>query len=203
MTSEPPTIPEPHAEPPREGGGDASLAALIRRLSDHVKADSFPTGDRAELRRMPEDGEPRPAFWKIAALYLVEQLPAHAGHLREDLERRWAQILAAVAEVHDLHRPGRALGHSLAEAEVTEARVDRLLRAHGASLPHLVRTTVHQLVTRGTAVDLTDLAWLVLSDGRADADRARRKVARDYFQALYRRQRDESGDAGTATSSNT
>jgi CRISPR system Cascade subunit CasB len=167
-----------------------------------VKAESFPTGDRADLRRMPEDGEPRPAFWKIAALYLDAQLPTHAGPFREDLERRWAVILAAVAEVHDLHRPGRALGHALAEAEVTEARVDRLLRAHGSTLPHLVRTTVHQLVTRGTAVDLTDLAWLVLSDGRGDADRARRKVAREYFQALYRRQRDESGDAGTPAASN-
>ncbi len=72
------------------------------------------------------------------------------------------------------------------------SRVDRLLRAHDATLPHLTRAVVHQLTTRGTVVDLTDLAWLILSDGRRDQERARRKVAREYYQALYRSR--HSGD---------
>ena len=193
-----PATPEPATPVPATATrDDTSLAFLVHRLSAHLNAEGFPTGDRAELRRMQE-GEPAPAFWKIVARFLDDQLAAGSGPLRESQERRWALILAALAEVHDLHRRGRSLGHALAEAEVTEARVDRLLRAHGAAVAHLVRAVVHQLSTRGTAVDLTDLAWLVLSDGRRDEERARRKVAREYYQALYRRQHAGAGAAASS-----
>ncbi len=193
-----PNSDQPTAEAARPPGGGGSLAGMVHRLSAYLTAEHFPLGDRAQLRRM-QGGVPAPAFWKIAARFLDQELTADSGSRREQQERRWALILAALAEVQDLHRHGRSLGHALAEADVTEARVDRLLRAHGAALPHLVRAVVHQLTTRGTAVDLADLAWLVLSDGRRDEERGRRKVAREYYQALYRRQHAGAAAANAAS----
>lgn len=74
-------------------------------------------------------------------------------------------------------------GSAMARAGVAEVRLTRLLRARGEQLPDAVRTLTHQLVSAGVSFDLADLAWLVLSEGQADEERARQQIARDYYRA--------------------
>ena len=58
----------------------------------------------------------------------------------------------------------------------------RLLRAHDDALEDAIRVTTHQLATSGARFDASELALLVLSDGRSDEDTVRRRVARHYYR---------------------
>ena len=79
----------------------------------------------------------------------------------------------------------------MAEAQVSELRLNRLLRASGEALFDEVRRITRQLVSRGAAVDATDLARLILSDGRSDELSVRQRIANDYYRQLYRQQEKE------------
>jgi CRISPR system Cascade subunit CasB len=170
-------MPVSRPDPPGNRVGQ-SLASLVGRLARAVEDELHP-GDVASLRRM-HPGAPEPlAFWKVAATYLDEAL-AGAGPYSES-ERRWAVILAAIAELRGLHQPTRRLGHALAVAGFSEVRLARLLRARGQALADATRTAVRFLATKGEPVDLADLARLVLSDGRRDEEQVRRQIARGFY----------------------
>lgn len=150
------------------------VGALTRTLA------RLPPGDLATLRRLTPAEPQCTAFWRLLAGELADQVPHRDDPRRSDAERRWAVILAAMADADGLLAPGRHLGSALAGA-VPEARVLRLLRAHDDALADAVRVTVHHLTTRGVVFDPTDVAWLVLSDGRADEDEVRRRIYRDFY----------------------
>lgn len=134
----------------------------------------------AALRRAAGSDAPPPAFYRFAGGVLeeiYERLPDQ-GDWRDDFDARWSIVVSAMANAKDFlgHLP---LGQALAEANVAELRVLRLLEAEGAQLPNLVRTMVHQLVQRGQPFDPIHLAWLVLEP---DNDEPRRRIARDYYR---------------------
>ena len=156
-----------------------NLAALIGRLAALIDRQLSP-GDVAALRRNRPDSIDAPAFWRIAALELTGSLEPE-GPRRDEGERRWAVILQAIAELRGLHNPRRSLGAAMVDAEVAEHRVLRLLRASAEGLFDAVRIIAHHLASKGISVNCTDLAWLVLSDGRSDEESVRRRIARDYY----------------------
>lgn len=145
-----------------------------------AKLKHLPPGDRAALRKLNPHDLHQPAFWKLSTGVLHDALPAD-GRLRDERERQWAVILAVGAAA--LHSPNVRFGSAMARAGVAEVRLTRLLRARGEQLPDAVRTLTHQLVSAGVSFDLADLAWLVLSEGQADEERARQQIARDYYRA--------------------
>jgi CRISPR system Cascade subunit CasB len=170
---------------PVAGAGKVDLRDLVNRIARDIDQ-ALGTGDVAELRRIRAHDIGQPAFWRIVATHLDPAGALPTGEeARDEAERRWAVILATMAMLRGLHRPGRRLGHALVDAGVTEMRLLRLLRAHGEVLADAVRVTVHQLAQPALQVDVSEIARLVLSDGRSDEERVRRRVARDYFSASY------------------
>lgn len=172
----PPGPPAATAEP-----GATGLARVIGAIAADLDG-LLPPGDVAGLRRLRPEEVASPAFWKLVATRLEPHgmLPGPA-QARLEAERRWAVIVAGMAEMKGLHRPRARLGGALAEADVSEPRFLRLLRAHDAALFDAVRTTAHQLASRAVPVDWTDVARLVLTDGQENEEDVRRHVARDYY----------------------
>lgn len=164
-------------------GSDSGLAKLVHRLSGII-GNALPAGDVAELRRLNPTSPSTPAFWKLVVGELEPAGALHPGSShREEREHRWAVILNAIAHLGDLNTPGRSYGEALAASGFSEHRFGRLLRAHSDALGYQARRSAQFLAAHGTKADATGLAWLVLSDGRTDAQRARRQLARSYYRA--------------------
>lgn len=159
---------------------ETKLRQALNRIAKRF-ADDSAIGERAAIRRLDLDAPDKPEFWKI----LVGELEPFVGPSVEQ-ERRWATILAGLAEVAgaNLHRPSRRLGEAAAAASVHETRFVKLLRAHDDALLALIRPLAHQLVARGEPVDWADVAELVLSDGGPDEEKIRHRHARSYFSSL-------------------
>ncbi len=165
----------------KEEGASSSLPHLIWRIAGAMK-NSIGTGDMAELRRLHAHDPGNPAFWKLAANYLEPSGYLHGdGPKRDEAERRWATILNFMAHQTSFLKPGIRLGAALAAADLSELRFVRLLRAQDDALIDEVRTLARFLSSKGQLIDPTDIAWLVLSDGRSDEETVRRRVARDYY----------------------
>ncbi|MFW6085771.1 MAG: type I-E CRISPR-associated protein Cse2/CasB [Myxococcota bacterium] len=164
-------------EPERE-----ALASLVGRLG-HAMQEALSRGDVAALRRTRPEAGVSPSYFKVAAVYLEPAgVFAHGGRaVREQLDRRWASILSAMAIMEGLHAPSVPLGRALGHADYAEPRLLRLLRARGEALFDAVRVTSHFLASKGQHASHVDVARLVLSDGRADEEMVRRWIARDYY----------------------
>ncbi len=173
---------------PHEG---TKLASLVGRIVSELERAG--TGDLAELRRLVPDDPGGPAFWRIVVTILepADALPTN-GPSREQALRRWAAILRALATLAPFHDPRVPLGRALAEANVSEHRLNRLLRSSGETLFDHLRAVTHQLASKATAANLTDLAHLVLSDGRSDSERIRQEIANDYYRQLFQTEKSKS-----------
>ncbi len=143
----------------------------------------LPSGDVADIRRLRDGNPASAAFWKLFVRRIEPAIgvSATAGRARE-LERRWGTILACMAELQGLHAPGTPFGKALAQADVSEARLTKLLRARGVGLSDAARAVSHQLASKAGRSDLTELAQLILSEGERDQEWVRRRIARDYFR---------------------
>lgn len=198
--TQPETQPSPAAAEPARSGRDESFTDRLRkvirslgRALDRPERSSIPPGDVAALRRLRPGEIGGPAFWKIVVRDLepASLLPPASHPRRDEAERRWAVILAGMAEMAGYHGGGVSLGRALAgwstsDRPVSEARVLRLLQARGESLLRLVRPVAHQLASRGVRLDWTHFADLVLSEGREWEDRVRRRIALDYYGSVSR-----------------
>lgn len=161
-----------------------SIRAVIQEIARKLKA---AIGDRAALRRLNYAVPDHPAFWKLVVSDLHGFI-ADREPVRGRDERRWAALLAGLAEVvsADLFRPGRRLGEAAADAKLIEVRFIRLLRAHDEALLDLIQPLAHQLVAKGERVDWSDVALLVLSDGASIEDDVRRHLAQLYYATLHK-----------------
>lgn len=160
----------------------ATLGAIVGRIAGAIERGELSPGDVASLRRLEPHDPSASAFWRVCALFLepAAALPAN-DPLRADAEKRWAGILNALAILQGCHRPGTPLGSALAEAGYSELRFSRLLRARDDVLLDEIRSGARFLASKAQPADLTDLARLVLSDGRADEETVRRRIARSYY----------------------
>jgi CRISPR type I-E-associated protein CasB/Cse2 len=157
------------------------LPSVVGALAHAIEKLLSP-GDVAELRRLHPTDLSYPVFWRICAAHLAPVLPL--GAARDEAERRWAVILQALAELRGLHSPGARYGRALASAGIAELRALRMLRASGSALYDSVRTISRYLAATGTPANCSELALLVLSDGRDEAESIRRRIARDYYAQL-------------------
>jgi CRISPR type I-E-associated protein CasB/Cse2 len=166
----------------------ASLASLIRQIARDLAEAG--TGERAELRRHKPDDPGGPAFWRIVVSRLEPDYLPGGGSARDNALRQWAVILRAIAELDGMHNEGRRLGAALADIQVSELRLNKLLRASGEPLFDEVRTIAHQLATAAVPVDLTGIARLVLSEGQPHEQAVRQTIANDYYGEIFRAEKE-------------
>jgi len=137
--------------------------------------------------RRADPRQPDAAFFKVEGLVLDAHLPGEAA-ARADLETRWAAIISGLAHLGGLHRPEQRLGFALAEAQFSELRFARLVRADAERLFDELPMLARFLAAKGVPVDWAAAARLILSAGRGDEEPVRRHLARDYYGALARQE---------------
>jgi CRISPR system Cascade subunit CasB len=158
----------------------SSIAGLLR------EGGALTRGDVSALRRM-DPHSPAAAFFKIQGLLLDEHLPGDAT-ARADLETRWAAIIVGLAHLGTLHQSGQRLGFALADAQYSEMRFARLVRADAERLADELPMLARFLAAKGVPADWTAAAQLILSAGCADEEAVRRHLARDYYGALAQKE---------------
>lgn len=164
-----------------------SLTSVVSQLAGLLRGGgAISRGDVSSLRRM-DPGRPAAAFFKIAGLVLDESLPGEAAR-RSDLETRWASIVVGLAVLGALHDPSKRFGLALADANYSEMRFTRLVRADQEHLADELPTLARFLAAKGVPVDWTAAAQLILSAGSAGEEEARRHLARDYYGAMARQE---------------
>jgi CRISPR system Cascade subunit CasB len=162
---------------------------VVHAIGREIATNRIPAGDQADLRKERLG----PAFWRVAVRHLEPAglLGSEDAPWRGEAERSWTAIVAGLARAGRQHVEGRRLGAVLSEANVAEARVLRLARAHGDSLLKAVRAVAHQLVSGGQRADWADFAALILSDGKANWEAGvRRRLCLDYYRAQEHGSRD-------------
>lgn len=161
------------------------LASTVHRVAGLLAHGGgvLTTGDLAGLRRMDPRKIDAPGFYKLVGAVLEPSLPA-ASQRRELAETRWAAIVIGLAHLGRFHRPEQRLGSALADADFSELRFARLLRADADRLLDEVPGLGRFLAAKGVPADFTAAAHLLLSAGRSDEEKARRHLARDYYGAL-------------------
>jgi CRISPR system Cascade subunit CasB len=175
--------PAPDTSPaPPEGSTDTwDLPRVIRQIAILIDRE-LSTGDVAELRRLSPRDLTAPAFWRLAAIHLIPNGLLTASPARsEEQERAWAAILSGMAHMKGLHSPKRSVGHALRDARFSELRLTRLLRSRDETLLDSLGGVSRYLVSKGEAVDWTDLAALTLYPEGPFAERLRRRIARDFY----------------------
>lgn len=152
-----------------------NLAQVISRLAHVITADDFPTGERAQLKRLDPDGPPSLTFYRFAFRHLPENW--------EKQQAAWMTLVAGIALMgRTAHRPDRPAGQALAESGYTEARLERLLAAEGETLHTLLLRAARFLAAKNEACNWTDFAYLL--GLRGDSERARLQIARYYYRNL-------------------
>lgn len=162
-----------------------AIPALSREIAE------LEPGSKAALRRGPLVGPGTAAYWKLLA---------HYDPLGAQCERAWGEVLQAIAvltpkghgvDKESAHLPGKAMGAALSDGGVSELRVARLL-----AQPRSRRGTAVVRICKRLAggehcrFDLRTLARFVVD---AD-DRTDRRIARDYYRAVARRESNEKED---------
>lgn len=166
--------------------GSGSIDGLVHRIAGLLQhgGNVLSTGDVALLRRM-DPRHPSSAFFKLEGTVLDAELPGEV-QAREDRETRWAAVVVGLAHLGDLHRPAGRLGEALAEADFSELRFSRLLRADAEQLADEIPMIARYLAAKGVPADFSAAAWLILSAGQSNEERVRRNIARDYYGAMAR-----------------
>lgn len=164
-------------EPPRTTTASPRRGVIDALWQSLKHADA---GALAALRRAADRDSPPAAFYRLTVGILdkeYEKLP-DSGEWRDSFETRLSVVASAMATAIGFLAP-IPLGKALADANISEMRVLRLLEADESQLPQLVRGVVHQLVQKGQPFDPHDLAALVLNP---DSPGPRRNIARDFYR---------------------
>jgi len=168
--------------PPEDDASERSWPRTIAAVAHRIESEDYPPGDLAALRRLDVDVPDGRAFWAL----LVRLAPQALDD--ERMQRALAVVVRGMAIACPFHRPRegdrRPLGRALAEADVSELRLLRLLRAEGDRLGHELLTLARLVRSRGedARFDWHDvLRLLLLSPDHEPGQRHRRRLARDYY----------------------
>lgn len=179
-----PEATEPHgAACKAEGGADPvrkrieALATAIRHLHNRGAR-----GELAALRRLEEARAVEPALHRMLA-GCAPGYRADAGSRHDDLGRLalMARVLALGMSIDVLGRGHHDLGRAMAEADISERRVQMLMEARGPALDDLVLRLSRRLVRQGTLPYL-DIGRLILGPEGMVED-TRRRIARGYWRS--------------------
>ena len=172
----------------------SSLASAVVGVAREIAA--LEPGPAAALRRGPLTGAGTAALWKLLAQYAPSDRLDEAG---------WGALIQAVAILtpkgkptgenatrrQSAHAPELSMGAVLHAADISEVRLARLLTA-----PTQMRRQLSIRLCRRLAAadqrrfDLVTLARFMLYGD----DRARRRIARDYYRAEGAVQRSKEED---------
>lgn len=170
---------------------EASLASLLGKLDKRLAA--LGAGGRAAVRRLDPESPSSPEFWRMVVDVLGEE-PAE----NEARMSAWAIVLRGLARsrLDDDERStspaARGVGGALARAQFSEARLVRLLRAEGAPLRLEIMRAADFLVAKGERFGWLDFAQLLLIQDPGSREKARNRIARDYF---YQESKSKNGDS--------
>jgi CRISPR system Cascade subunit CasB len=165
------TQPRTAEAPPAPPG----LAQTVGRIAKVITADDFPTGERAQLKRLDPDGPPSLAFYRFAFRHLPEGW--------ESRQAAWMTLIAGMTLMgRNPHRPDRPTGQALAESGYSEARLERLLAAEDETLRTLLLRAVRFLTAKNESCNWTDFGFLL--GLRGDPERARLTIARSFYRNL-------------------
>jgi len=191
---------------PSEAEG-RTWAGIAYGFAARVASQEFRRGVLAHLRRMDPDAPDAAAYWRLMA---------ERGLLSNPVwEAKWALILHGIAlmtrtsggatagrSAHDGRVPvGQALylGGDPGRLEVgfyRESRLNRLLTARGPMLRMLLARMFRMMATADQPFNWGEMAEFILYDGHDEerAERARSRIASDYYQAERRGRRFPESD---------
>lgn len=148
---------------------------LAGKLARIICSDNFPTGDRAALRRMTPGDDPPLQFYRFFFRHLGDD------HLDDLL--KWKTICAGIAIMAPhAHNSGINAGRALAETGYAEQRLERLLAAKDETRDTLLLRAARFLAAKGSSVNWGDFAWLIMAKNDEQVERAKRKIASDYYR---------------------
>lgn len=152
---------------------------VVGAIAWHMEREDYPAGQLASLRRLQPDRPDGAAFW----LLVNEHAPFALDS--ERAERALAITINGMAIAHPFHRSPerRSLGFAMAEAEISEARLLRLLRTNAAALPGEVRRLARLMAAKGDAGRFDWFDVFALAYWPNDA--IRRRIAKDYYRRQY------------------
>lgn len=161
------------------------LGSVLADVANRLRPERIGAGSLAEIRRMVP-GEFPPAFWRFYFAEIPGPWREPHGAPNEGIDRAWSVLLRSMAEmaprILDFDVP---FGAALANTDYSEARFVRFIRADAEALPRALWEAAHWLAQKGRAVNWQPVAEAVLG-GLAlpvSPEKARRRMARDYFRA--------------------
>jgi len=146
--------------------------------------------DLAQLRRASPGAPYTPALWKVLLTYVPESWTG--GRKQDENERLWAALLQGMAMTAGLHDQNTRLGRALVQADWSELRFVRLMQARGDALVKEVRRLASFLASKSQTANWSDIAQLLFNQEGERAEHHRRRIARNYYQALYRQENSSS-----------
>ena len=161
-----------------------SVIGKIAYAMEHYLAN----GDLAQLRRALPKEPYTPALWKVLLTYVPESWTR--GSQQDEKERQWGALLQGMAMTTGLHDPHTPLGQALVHAGWSELRFVRLMQARGDDLIKEVRRSASFLASKSQTADWSDMAQLLFNQEGEWAERHRRRIARNYYHALYQQEKD-------------
>jgi CRISPR type I-E-associated protein CasB/Cse2 len=165
--------------------GERDLPETIGRIAVSMTNGVLGSGELADLRRLDVQSPDRAAFWSVMSMWV-----SPAGMLGTEAENRWAMVLSGMARMAPCHhKPGRRVGEVLARVQYSEGRLMRLLRSRGRGFADTVRRTCMYLNSRGEPVDWVEFAAFILAQDPIKVESARRRIARDYYGTLNRKEK--------------
>ncbi|UCF90214.1 MAG: type I-E CRISPR-associated protein Cse2/CasB [Desulfobacterales bacterium] len=154
-------------------------AGHVPALAAVLKAEHFPTGERAALKRMALDGPAPLAFHRFVLRHIDSPWQS------ESWTSEWRALICSLAIQRDGgFDPSKPLGQALAEASFSEHRLERLLAATGETLRSLALRAARQLAAKGIATDWRQLAELLFSRNPEIREAVNRRIARDYYRTV-------------------
>jgi CRISPR system Cascade subunit CasB len=144
------------------------------------------SGELAELRRATPRQPWSGALWRLLGDSLADEAWPTSDSQREQLERRLAALLAAMAASSTLKQGAQPLGAALARAGYSELRLNRLLRASDDKLLDEVRAMAAFMESRSEPIEWSELAKLLVYEPDEErGEHARRFIARRYYNASH------------------
>jgi CRISPR system Cascade subunit CasB len=167
-------------------GREQPLSRLARIItqSSRFSGDehALDNGEHAALARLDPDGELRPH--QIAAL---SRALIYAGLEPDTWQvetwRRWSLIAHGMALAG--HDAGQSLGQQFSMAEVSEARVTKLLTSRGDAFRQILPRLLRLLASKNIAPNWHELGGMILNQERDEekAEAFRLRIAGRFFAA--------------------
>ncbi len=153
-----------------------------RALSIAAALAASGSGEKAEARRMGDDGAP--VFWRQVSRLGISR-PQERDWLRFT---RLIALLTRASATTSIHDPARPLGAALADAGFSEPRLARLLAARGDARAEALERAIRMIARTGSRLDVVSLARAVLGQPGNG-------LARQYYDRLDHARTPEAKDA--------